>query len=157
MNDEIKTTEVCAKCDEYLAGWKRALADYDNLKKETERDRRLVREIAIARSAEGLLRLCDQMDMAIRSLPPDPEGNNPYMKGIQIFRSHCEQELKQLGMESFGEVGDVFDPNIHEAIAPVTDETKPDQTVVEVSQRGWKMGDRIVRSAKVIVNNYSGG
>lgn len=155
MSDEKNKTEACAKCEEYLAGWKRALADYDNLKKQTERDRTLICEMSIARAADGMLRLCDQMDNAISQLPPDPEGTNPYLKGINIFRSHFEQELNQLGLEPYGVVGEKFDPHIHEAVSSRADESKTDQSILEVTQRGWKMSDRIVRPAKVIVNAIS--
>lgn len=155
MSEEKNTTEACAKCEEYLAGWKRALADYDNLKKETARDQALTRDLSVAKAAEGMLRLCDQMGSAISQMPPDPEGANPYLKGINIFRSHCEQEIKALGLESFGEIGEMFDPHIHEAVASRADESKPDQSILEVTQRGWKMGDRVVRAAKVILNSVS--
>ncbi len=91
MTDEQKKDDACETCGEYLAGWKRALADYDNLKKETAREHAVLRELATARAAEGLLRLCDQMDVAISRLPPDPGGGDPYLEGIRIFRAHCQQ------------------------------------------------------------------
>ncbi len=155
MSEETQTPDPCAKCEEYLAGWKRALADYDNLKKEMQRDRIILREFAVAQAAEGMLRLCDQMDVAILQLPPDSDGTNPYLKGIHIFRSHCEQELKALGLEPFGEVGDVFDSHVHEAVAQRQDDTKPDQSILDVSQRGWKIGERIIRPARVVVNHLA--
>jgi molecular chaperone GrpE len=152
MTDEKKEKEQCAKCEEYLAGWKRALADYDNLKKDTERNRIAIYEIAVSNSAEGLLRLCDQMDNAIQQMHPNIDETNQILKGLRIFRLACEQEIKKLGLEPFCEPGEIFSTDVHDAVASRKDDTKPDQSVLEVVQRGWKIGSRVIRPAKVIVN-----
>ncbi len=145
--------KTCAQCDEYLAGWKRALADYDNLKKDLARERTHMRVHALERAAHGMLPVLDHFDAAVRFAP---DGHDPKMKqwlsGVLHVRKELEDALKDLGLKPFGEVGDIFDPNLHEAASERHEEGKSDHVVLEIVSRGWKLGEKIVRPAKVIIN-----
>lgn len=146
MNDEEK------KCEEYLNGWKRALADYDNLKKEVANERVKMHQIAIEQFMYSLLPVLDNFDQALLYKPDnlDEKGEN-WLKGILHVRTQLENVLQELGLEQFGKEGDRFDPYLHEAISEQESE-KETGTILQVIQRGWKRGDRIIRSAKVTLS-----
>jgi molecular chaperone GrpE len=156
----------CAQCDEYLAGWKRALADYDNLKKDLARERTYMRAHALERATHGFLPVLDHFDAAVKFQPKaDPpladvpggldQKTKQWLSGVLHVRKELEDALKELGLQPFGEVGDAFDPNLHEAASErhEHEEGKPDHVILEVVSRGWRIGDRIIRPAKVIINN----
>jgi molecular chaperone GrpE len=134
--------ELKKQCEEYLAGWKRALADYDNLKKDLGRERGEMRAAAAVNMAYQLLPVLDNFDAAMKHAPEDS-----WAKGIGHIRSQLDEVLRQMQVEPYGAVGDAFDANLHDAVGG------EGEKVSEVVSRGWKMGDRIVRAAKVFIGN----
>ena len=150
--DQEKT---CAQCDEYLTGLKRALADYDNLKKDLSRERAQMHVHAVERSVLAILPVLDNFDAAFKFAPTevDPKTKQ-WLQGVLHVRTQLEDALKELGLDPFGEVGEAFDPLRHEAGAERSEEGKPPNTVLEVVRRGWRLGDRVIRPAKVIINNF---
>ncbi len=160
MNDETEEKEsseleeLKAKCAEYENGWKRALADYDNLKKDLARQRGEMRQQAAQDIAEEFIPVLDNFDQAVKFQPNglDEKAKN-WISGILHVRSQLEEILKRLGVEPFGSEGDPFDPHLHESIGEKSEENKKDGIILEVHQRGWKIGQKIIRPAKVIVNN----
>lgn len=148
-----QSPEPCKQCDEYLSGWKRALADYDNLKKDLARERTQMRVHATERAALAILPVLDHFDEALKHEPQElHEKAKQWVSGVLHVRRELEEALHELGLEPFSAVDDAFDPLKHEAGAERHDPTKPPNTVLEVIRRGWKLGDRIVRPAKVIIN-----
>ena len=144
----------CAKCDEYLTGWKRALADYDNLKKDLVKERTAIREGTKELLAYDLIQTVEHFDQALKH---KPEGLSPevekWLTGILHVRQQFEGVLKNLGLEPFGEVGMLFDSATCEAVGEKNDESALDNQILEVVHRGWRLGERIVRPAKVTINN----
>ncbi|MBI5794097.1 nucleotide exchange factor GrpE [Candidatus Uhrbacteria bacterium] len=151
---EVVTETRCEKCDEYLAGWKRALADYDNLKKDLAKERTAIREGTKELLAYDLIQTVEHFDQALKHKPVDlsPETGK-WLEGILHVRQNFESVLKDLGLEPFGEIGELFDSACCEAIGEKNDISAPDDSILEVAHRGWRLGDRVVRPAKVIVNN----
>lgn len=145
-DDAAPTPDLQAKCDEYLAGWKRALADYDNIKKDLARERGDMRASAIADAAMRVIPVLDNFDVATKFVPEglDDKLRN-WVTGILFIQTQLDAALKDMGVEPFGAVGDAFDANLHDAVGG------EGEKVSEVVSRGWKLGDRIVRPAKVIV------
>jgi molecular chaperone GrpE len=145
--------EPCAQCQEYLLGWKRALADYDNLLKDLARAKSQVVQMAKRENIEALLPVINNFEEAVRHVPPDlgPELQS-WLSGVLHIKTQLLDTLKGLGAIPFGQVGDQFDPNQHEAVSTQTDPTLPDNQVLSVQQRGWRQGDLVIRPAKVIVN-----
>ncbi len=143
----------CPQCAEYLAGWKRALADYDNVKKEMGREREQMRQSAASGTAAVLIPVLDHFDQAVKFTPEGLDAKaNGWLQGILHVRSQLEDVLKGLGLEPFGSAGEPFDPNQHEAVSQRHEEGTPPDTVLDIVQRGWKLGDHVVKPAKVIVN-----
>jgi molecular chaperone GrpE len=154
VNEMSELEALKARCDELENGWKRALADYDNLKKNLALEKQELRKATTESSCHHLLPVLDNFDQAVRFQPEslDDSAKN-WLAGILHVRSQLEEVLHSFGAEPFGEEGDSFDPHLHEAVSERLDEKIADQIIVEVSQRGWKLGDKLLRPAKVIVNN----
>lgn len=155
MNDE-KPIEPCVKCDEYLAGWKRALADYDNLKKDLAKERTAIREGTKEFLAHDLIESVDHFDQALKH---KPDGLSPevekWLNGILHVRQQFEGVLKDLGLQAFGTAGEIFDSATCEAVGEKTDESALDDQILEVVHRGWRLGAKIIRPVKVIINNLN--
>lgn len=166
MDDQQPVTppadDFKVKYDEATLGWKRALADYDNLKKDLSRERGEMRRDAAARAAESFLGVLDNFDAAVKFTPEnvDPKLQG-WLSGILFIRTQLETALRDLGLEPFGAVGDSFNANLHEAVTerelPLTkrETLQPEgvaPVILEVIRRGWKIGDRIVRGASVVVS-----
>lgn len=159
MNDEEENIEPAVetvpedKATEYLAGWKRALADYDNLKKEQGRERVEMRAAATADAASRIIPVIDNFDTAVKFVPEGIDAKlKNWLMGILFVQTQLDEVLLQMGVEPFGEVGDLFDANLHDAVGERADEKVAANAIVEVVARGWKMGAKIVRPGKVIVN-----
>jgi len=140
--------EMTTQRDEYLAGWQRAKADFINYKKE-ESNRAL--EIAHYGSADlirDLISVMDNFDLALRTI----EKAGPVEKGIYLIRTQIEDILKKRGLAKVDiKEGDVFDPATAEALAEVASE-KPAGAVVEVIEQGYRLHEKVLRPARVIVS-----
>lgn len=153
MSEEEKKS--CEKCDEYLAGWKRALADYDNLQKDLARERTELRARLKENVAHQLIVVLDNFDQAAKF---KPEGLSKelevWLMGLMHVKSQLEGVMRDLGLESYGSVSEIFDAHLHDAGGERTEEGKADHEILEIIGRGWKLGDKVVRPAKVIINNF---
>lgn len=151
-NEVAKQTQ-CQNCDEYLAGWKRALADYDNLQKDLARERTEIRAHLKEYVAHQLIAVLDNFDQAEKF---KPEGISKelevWLTGVMHVRSQFEGVMRDLGLESYGSAGETFDAHLHDAGGERTEEGKADHEILEVVQRGWKLGEKVVRPTKVIIN-----
>ena len=145
--------ELKGKCDEYLAGWKRALADYDNLKKDLSRERGEMRRDAMEAAAEEFIPALEHFDAAVRFTPEVDDKAKGWLNGILHIRRELEEAMKTLGAEPFGAVGETFDPTKHESAGSRTGEGGKEGEVAEVLRRGWKIGEHVIRPASVIVKS----
>ena len=99
---------------------------------------------------KDLLPVLDNFDRAAQN---KGAGLEDYSKGIDLIFQQFADILKKNGVESFGEAGDEFDPNIHNAVMSVEDENFGENTVAEVFSKGYKLGDKVIREAVVKVAN----
>ncbi len=150
---EKNKNEECDTCPEYLAGWKRALADYDNLKKDLGKERVDMRQSAIADAASRMIPVLDNFDTAVKFVPEgiDDKLRN-WLIGILFVQTQLEEALRHMGLEPFGAPGELFDTNLHEAAGERDEETTQTNTILEVVARGWKQTNKIIRPAKVIIS-----
>lgn len=132
--------------DEYLDGWKRAKADLINYKKdELKRLEQIVR-FANEEMIGDVIGVIDSFELALASMDKD----NPASKGVYMIKSKLDDVLKKRGVTKIGvEVGDKFDPKIHEAI-DVVDGGESD-TVAEEVETGYALYDKVIRASKVKV------
>lgn len=151
---EKSKDKTCEKCEEYLAGWKRALADYDNLKKDLVKERAVINDVVKVSLAHELIIVIDHFDQAAKYRPENQTAEiNNWLTGILHVGSQMKRVLTDMGFESFGQKGDMFDARIHESNGLRTDVDFVENQVIDVLQSGWRLGERIVRPAKVIINS----
>lgn len=127
----------------------RTAAEFDNYKKRTEREKSGVAEFAKAGIIKQLLPILDNIDRAAAS---DKESAD-YIKGIELIVKQFEALGTNLGIVEVAAAGDSFDPNFHEAVMHVEDETLGENVIAEVLQKGYKLGDTVIRPAMVKVAN----
>jgi molecular chaperone GrpE (heat shock protein) len=142
--------------EEHLTGWQRAKADYVNLKKRSEEERALYAARAVEAVAASLLPVLDSLDHAL-ARPPDASAEGE-RRGLENIRAQFLSALKENGVVSFSPEGEPFDPNRHEPMGTVaTDNESQDNVVLEVLQRGYRMGERVIRPARVKVGHFGNG
>ncbi len=151
---EKKSTEKEEKLEKELAAAKeahiRTLAEYDNYRKRSIREKEAAYGDSKADCIKELLGVLDNFERALGTGETDIES---YKKGVEmIYTSFCET-LKKLGVESFGEAGENFDPNIHNGVMHVDDESLGENVIAQVFSKGYRLGDRILRPAMVQVAN----
>jgi molecular chaperone GrpE len=143
--DELEV--LAAKRDEYLALAQRTQADFENYRKRVARDAAAAAERGVAKLAKELLPALDNLDRALDAAAQD----DPLLDGVRLVRGELSSGLARVGIESFGAVGDTFDPVEHEAVAQQPVEGAASGSVVEVYQPGYRLGASIIRPARVLV------
>lgn len=132
--------------DDYL----RLAAEYDNYRKRTSKEKS---EAFIIAKCDLVAKFLPFLDNFERALENKDNVNEDYHTGMQMIFNQFLQILKDEGVETFGEKGDAFDPNIHEAIMHVEDESFGENSIMEVFKLGYKYKERIIRPATVKVAN----
>ncbi|WP_188196594.1 nucleotide exchange factor GrpE [Nonomuraea sp. SYSU D8015] len=138
-----RTARLRAELAERTADLQRVKAEYDNYRKRVRRDQAAMRDLAVADALRGLLPVLDAITRA-RELG-DVYG------GFQLVAEALEAELAALGLQAFGEYGEPFDPNRHEAVSHVSSAEVDRATCTEIVARGYRLGDHLLRPAKVTV------
>jgi len=128
----------------------RTAAEFDNFKKRTERERASVAEFAKANVIKELLPILDNID---RAALMEDKTSSDYIKGIELIVKQLEALGAKLGLVELAHVGDAFDPNCHEAVMHIEDENLGENVIAEVLQKGFKIGDTVIRPAMVKVAN----
>ena len=126
------------------------LCAYDNFRKRSQKERQDIYAASRADVIKELLPILDNFDRAVVNSEANFED---YKKGIDLIFSQFKQLLEKNGVESYGEEGDTFDPNIHNAVMSVEDESLGENVIAQVFTKGYKLGDRIIREAVVKVAN----
>ena len=137
--------EVLEPTDEHLADLKRVTAEYANYRKRTEANREVERERAVGAAVAVLLPVLDDLDRAEKH--GDLEGDAPFATIAAKLRA----ATAKLGLEAFGEVGEPFDPQKHEAIFQQPSDEVETDTVADVVETGYLLGGTLLRAAKVVV------
>lgn len=138
--------ELEAKKDAYL----RLAAEYDNYRRRATAEKTNIYTDATANAIKEILPIGDSLDMAMKTAENAPDE---YKKGIELICNQFKKSLEKLGVETFGEVGDEFNPEFHNAVMKIEDESLDENVVAQVFQRGYKKGDKIIRHAMVQVAN----
>lgn len=127
----------------------RTAAEFDNYKRRTEKERIEIYERATVATLKKLLQVFDNADRAAAA----DKDSEEYKKGIELIAKQLITLSEQLGLEPIGNVGDTFDPNIHEAVMHIDDESLPENSISQVMQKGYKYGNTVIRPAMVAVAN----
>ena len=130
--------------DKYL----RVMAEYDNFRKRSQRERDGIYASAYEEALKEFLPMSDNLQRSLAYA-----GTENFAKGIEMIVNQFSDTLKKLGIEEYGKRGDPFDPNIHNAVMRTDDDSLGENTVAEVLQKGYRKGDKILRFAMVKVAN----
>jgi len=136
------------KADEYLLLAQRTQADFENYRKRAAREAALAQERGIAKLAKELLPAIDNLDRALKAAS---EEQSPLTDGIKLVHTDLLSALQRVGVEPFSPAGEPFDPQLHEAVAQQPIEGAESGTVAEVFQQGYRLGDTVLRPARVLV------
>ena len=143
LEDGGPADETAQQLAERTADLQRLQAEYANYRRRVDRDREAVREAAVANVLTNLLPVLDDIGRAREH--GELEG------GFKSVGEALEQTVERLGLVRFGAAGDAFDPTVHEALTHAHSAEVAEPTCVEVFQPGYRLGDRVVRPARVAV------
>ena len=130
--------------DKYL----RVCAEYDNFRKRTQKERDGIFTDAYSDALKEILPIFDNLERAALYTEPDK-----LTEGLELIFKSAKEMLSKLGVEEFGAVGDKFDPTIHNAVMHIDDDSVGEDEIIEVFQKGYKRGEKIIRHAMVKVAN----
>ena len=128
----------------------RLMAEYDNFRKRSAREKDGIYTDAKADTFTCLLPVLDNFDRAFENEDASPED---FRKGIEMTRDQILAVFEKAGVEAYGEAGDPFDPNIHNAVSHIEDPEQGENVLAQVFQKGYKLGDKVLRHAMVVVAN----
>lgn len=145
---KLEATEaaLAEEKDKYL----RMLAEYDNFRRRTAKEKETIYGDATADTVKGLLPVVDTLERAAAGLSPE-DAESPLGKGILMILKSATDALAKLGVEEVP--SDTFNPDYHNAVMHVEDESLPEGAIVAVFQKGYRKGDHIIRYAMVQVAN----
>ena len=149
---EAETPEVDPWEEKYNAeheSYLRLAADYDNFRKRTVKEKEASYGNGKADAVEKLLPVYDNLERALNQETAD----TAFKKGVEMTMQELVKIFTALGVEIFGNVGDAFDPNLHNAVMHTDDENLGENVIAMVFQKGFKLGDKVVRFAMVQVAN----
>lgn len=151
LEEARKNTEAeKARADEANDKYLRTLAEYDNFRKRTQTERKNIYGDAVSDTLAGLLPIIDNLQIAQKYSGGDADK---IAQGVDMILSKLPDTLEKLGVKAFGEVGEKFDPSLHNAVMHVDDESLGESEIVEVLQTGYMYGERVLRYAMVKVAN----
>lgn len=128
----------------------RLMAEYDNFRKRSAREKDNIYSDAKSDAFTELLPVLDNFDRAFENADASPED---FKKGMEMTRDQLLAVFEKAGVESFGEAGEPFDPNLHNAVSHLEDPELGDNVLAQVYQKGYKLGDKVLRHAMVVVAN----
>jgi len=138
--------------DEFLQLAQRTQADFDNFRKRAAREQGLAEQRGITKVVKELLPALDNLERALAASQSQPDGGEHHLtEGIRLVQSELQAALTRVGVEGYSPKGEVFDPNVHEAITQQPVEGAESGTVAEVYQQGYKLADLVIRPARVVV------
>lgn len=150
LREEIK--KLRAEKEEYLTGWQRAKADYVNLQKEEEGKRKEMRAFIMSTLVEDLLPVLDSFDMAFANKEAWEKVDPNWRNGVEYIHQQFLRVLSENMVTPINQTDIPFEPTIHESVETVpTDDQSKDHTIATVIQSGYKIGERVIRPARVKV------
>ena len=131
--------------DQYL----RLAAEYDNFRKRTQREKDAIYQNAVADTAKKLLPVYDNLERALKNDTTD----DAFKKGVEMTMTELLKIMEGLGIKPFGAAGEPFDPEQHNAVMHIDDESMEENSIAEVFQSGFTLGEKVIRFAMVKVAN----
>jgi molecular chaperone GrpE len=142
--------ETRAKADEYLDGWQRARAEFTNYKKRIDREQAQIYQTVTGNIIKQYMEITDDFERALSNKPPGSDGAE-WANGVDLIYRKLLAILQNEGVVRMDAQGQVFDPNLHEAITSEESDTHKSGEIIEVLQPGYMIGNRVLRPAMVRV------
>lgn len=142
---EAAQKELAEYKDKYL----RLMAEYDNFRKRSVKEKADIYPEATAKAVEAFLPMADNFERALNTETTDEK----YKSGVKMIYTQLGEAFKKLGVEVIDRVGETFDPNLENAVSRIEDENLGENVVAQVFQKGYKRGDKVIRPAMVVVAN----
>ncbi|MDX2163166.1 MAG: nucleotide exchange factor GrpE [bacterium] len=140
-----------AQIVQFREGWQRERAEFANYKRRIERETKETYQNASSDVLKSVLPILDDFDRALANVPDDLKAN-PWLQGVSAIQRKFIKLLDEFGVTPIDPTGQIFDPNLHQAIGQDTVEGLPSGQVTKVELRGYVVGDRVLRPALVRVN-----
>lgn len=149
--EEKKIKEVVPKqeYDELEDRYKRILAEFENFKKRSGKEREGLYNTILSDVIEVILPVLDNLENASKIQTEDTE----YKKGIELVLKQFKDVLASKGVTEIKTIGETFDPELHEAVSSIQDENLGVQEIAQEYRKGYKMGNRVIRHSMVVVAN----
>ena len=138
-----------AELDDITDRYKRILAEFENHKKRSQKERENLYNMILSDVIEAMLPILDNLENAAKVETKDEE----YKKGIELVLKQFQDTLKSKGVEEIKALGETFDPELHEAVSSVQDDTKGEKEIVQEYRKGYKIGTKVIRHSMVVVAN----
>ncbi len=151
--EEVKetTTADCKNCEEYKMGWQRAQADYQNLVRETAKQKGEWMQMIKGNILEDFIPVYDNFKKAFAHEATDPKQFENWKKGIEYIMKQFGDIIKQNGVEEIKTVGEVFDARVHEIVGEEESENAKEHEIIREVESGYKSAEKVLKVAKVIV------
>ena len=138
-----------AELEDITDRYKRILAEFENHKKRSQKERENLYNMILSDVIEAMLPILDNLENAVKVETKDEE----YKKGIELVLKQFQDTLKSKGVEEIKALGETFDPELHEAVSSVQDDTKGEKEIVQEYRKGYKIGTKVIRHSMVVVAN----
>lgn len=148
LEEQVKRLQI--EAEEYLDGWQRARAEFANFKKRTQRENEHARERIAAEIITHFLGVKDDIERAL-SRAPEADDFQEWTLGIELIHQKLQALLDAEGVELIEAEGERFDPNLHEAVSFEESDDHEEGLIIDITQPGYKMGERVLRPAMVRV------
>ena len=147
-------TEITEEREVLLDRLARAQADFENTRRRLAKEQEDFKEFALTDALKSLLPVLDSFDWALQTPAQNPAE---FRSGVELIRKQLHEALSKLGVEPITATGEPFDPRVHEAVETVESSSAADNHVIKELRRGYKLKDRLLRPAMVVVARNSGG
>ena len=150
---EAEIESLKSQLNESKDRYVRLMAEFDNYRRRTAKEQLDIIETANAKLLEKLSEVLDNFERASHPDNNKQKDYDSFAKGIQMIHDQCAKILSDAGLEQLDPVGEPFDPNIHEALMNQPSDTVPESHVVQVFQKGYRLKNKLLKTAKVIVSS----
>lgn len=157
LNEETEVLEETAEeeavpekneADELKDKLMRTMAEFDNYKKRTQKEKDSLYQFAVGETVGKFIPVLDTLKLSLNH-----DGDENFKKGVELTVKQFEETLTKLGVTEISGVGEIFDPNLHNAVMHIEDDNYKENEIVEVLQTGYKFKDTVIRYAMVKVAN----
>lgn len=150
---KVKLDEKSKQCEEYISMFQRVAAEFDNYKKRTAKEKGAIYENALTDVVKVFLPVIDNIERAVEASAKEDVDSKTLKEGIDLIYKQFKEVLKKLEVTETEGVGSTFDPNIHNAVMHVEDDSYGESTIIEELQKGYKCKDKVIRYSMVKVAN----